>query len=163
MLRLLLPDPREVREPVVRPVPIEVAHVGAILGWGLQVGTEGSEHQTCYREPADDASGVILGSREPNAVARVGEDATADLAVARAVADDAIEAARAEVAKADGLLLCPEGAATWTAYRQSLADGRVGRHERAVLFNCATGLKYPLPASTRTLGRHRPIDYARFG
>ena len=26
-----------------------------------------------------------------------------------------------------------------------LADGRIGRDERAVLFNCATGLKYPLP------------------
>jgi threonine synthase len=29
-----------------------------------------------------------------------------------------------------------------------------------VLFNCATGLKYPLPPVRRTLDRHRPIDYA---
>ena len=32
--------------------------------------------------------------------------------------------------------------------------------ERAVLFNCATGLKYPLPAVHRTLDRHQPIDFA---
>jgi threonine synthase len=29
-----------------------------------------------------------------------------------------------------------------------------------VLFNCATGLKYPLPPSERTLDRTRPIDFA---
>jgi threonine synthase len=29
-----------------------------------------------------------------------------------------------------------------------------------MLFNCATGLKYPLPASERTLDRSRPIDFA---
>jgi threonine synthase len=29
-----------------------------------------------------------------------------------------------------------------------------------VLFNCATGLKYPLPPVTRTLDRHKPIDFA---
>jgi threonine synthase len=57
-------------------------------------------------------------------------------------------------------LLCPEGAATYAAYKQALADGRVAASERAVLFNCGTGLKYPLPAGGRTLDRHRPIDYA---
>jgi len=31
-----------------------------------------------------------------------------------------------------------------------------------MLFNCATGLKYPLPKVTRTLDRHKPIDYAQF-
>jgi threonine synthase len=57
-------------------------------------------------------------------------------------------------------LLCPEGAATYAAYQQSLADGRVGKSEQAVLFNCATGLKYPLPPIRRTLDRHAPIDFA---
>jgi threonine synthase len=58
------------------------------------------------------------------------------------------------------LLLCPEGAATYAAYKQSLADGRVTRSERAVLFNCATGLKYPLAPVRNTLDRHKPIDFA---
>jgi threonine synthase len=77
-----------------------------------------------------------------------------------AVTDEAITAALTEVARDEGFLLSPEGAATYAAYKQSLADGRVSRHERAVLFNCATGLKYPLPPIRRTLDRHKPIDYA---
>ena len=78
-----------------------------------------------------------------------------------AVDDEAITAALSEVARSEGLLLCPEGAATYAAYKQSLADGRVTKNDRVMLFNCATGLKYPLPPVTRTLDRHQPIDYAK--
>src|SRR6202140_4478467 len=78
-----------------------------------------------------------------------------------AVTDEAITAGVDEVARQEGFLLCPEGAATYAAYRQSLADGRIGRHERAVLFNCATGLKYPLPPVHRTLDRTKAIDFAK--
>jgi len=77
-----------------------------------------------------------------------------------AVTDEAITAALAEAAREEGLLMCPEGAATYAAYRQGLADGRIRSDERAVLFNCATGLKYPLPPARRTLDRHKPIDFA---
>jgi threonine synthase len=77
-----------------------------------------------------------------------------------AVSDDAITAAVDEVAKQEGFLMCPEGGATYAAYKQSLADGRVSKTERAVLFNCAIGLKYPLPAIERRLDRTKPIDYA---
>ena len=77
-----------------------------------------------------------------------------------AVPDDAITAAIDEVARVEGFLLCPEGAATYAALKQALADGRIRRDERAVLFNCATGLKYPLPPARRTLDRHQPIDFA---
>ena len=77
-----------------------------------------------------------------------------------AVTDDAITAAVDEVARVEGLLLCPEGAATYAALKAALADGRIRRDERALLFNCATGLKYPLPPSERRLDRSRPIDFA---
>lgn len=77
-----------------------------------------------------------------------------------AVTDDAITQALDEMAREEGLLLCPEGAATYAAYKQSLADGRIAKTERAVLFNCASGLKYPLPPARRTLDRHKPIDFA---
>jgi len=76
-----------------------------------------------------------------------------------AVPDDAISAAVDEVAREEGFLMCPEGAATYAAYKQSLADGRVGRHERAVLFNCASGLKYPMPLVHRKLDRTKEIDF----
>ena len=77
-----------------------------------------------------------------------------------AVEDDAISAALDELARTEGFLMCPEGAATYAAYKQSLADGRVRPQERAVLFNCATGLKYPLPPVTRSIDRTKPIDFA---
>ena len=77
-----------------------------------------------------------------------------------AVDDEAINAGLDEVAREDGFLMCPEGAATYAAWKQGLADGRIRRDERALLFNCATGLKYPLPPIRRTLDRHKPIDFA---
>ena len=65
------------------------------------------------------------------------------------------------VARKEGFLMCPEGGATFAAYQQSLAEGRVAKTDRVVLFNCATGLKYPLPKVDRTLDRFKPIDYAK--
>ena len=62
-----------------------------------------------------------------------------------AVSEQAIATALGDAAREDGLLLCPEGAATLAAWREALAQGLVGPDERAVLFNCASGLKYPLP------------------
>ena len=79
-----------------------------------------------------------------------------------AVDDEAIADALAEMAQVEGLLLCPEGAATYAAYKQSVADGRISRTDQVVLFNCATGLKYPLPPAGSPLDRHKPIDFAMF-
>ncbi len=78
-----------------------------------------------------------------------------------AIEDDAITAAWREVAAEEGLLLCPEGAATYAAYKQALADGRVGAGERVVLFNCATGLKYPMPEAGTPLRLGSTIDWRR--
>ena len=77
-----------------------------------------------------------------------------------AVDDKAIAAGLDEVARTEGFLMCPEGAATYAALKQALGDGRIRREEQAVLFNCATGLKYPLPPARRTLDRNKPIDFA---
>ncbi len=79
---------------------------------------------------------------------------------ATAVEDDAIEAARDRVARSDGILLCPEGAATVAALEKELASGRISKDERVVLFNCATGLKYPLAADVGRIDLGQPIDYA---
>ena len=76
-----------------------------------------------------------------------------------AVDDAAISEAWREVAAEEGLLLCPEGAATYAAYRQAVADGRVAPGERAVLFNCATGLKYPMPEAGIRLKLGEPVDW----
>src|SRR5438105_1973883 len=78
-----------------------------------------------------------------------------------AVDDDKIAAAWREVAAEEGLLLCPEGAATYAAYKAAVADGRVRPGERAVLFNCATGLKYPMPEAGTRLKLAEPVDWRR--
>ncbi len=119
----------------------------------------GAEHA----EPWENAATVAAGIRVPVAIG--------DFLILRAVResggfaiavdDEAILAAQAEMAREEGLLLCPEGAATLAAYKAALADGRVAKDERVVLFNCATGLKYPLPPVTRRLDCRAPIDYAR--
>jgi len=76
-----------------------------------------------------------------------------------AVADDAIAGAWREVAAEEGLLLCPETAATYAAYKEALADGRVRPNERVVLFNCASGLKYPMPEAGSRLKLGETVDW----
>jgi threonine synthase len=78
---------------------------------------------------------------------------------AMAVDDADIEESLVQVARGDGLLLSPEGAATHAAWRKSLRDGRIGPHDRAVLFNCANGLKYPLPPAEHRLDLNAAIDF----
>jgi threonine synthase len=120
---------------------------------------KGDEHAPRWENAATMAAGI----RVPQAIG--------DFLILRAVResggfaiavdDAAIVAGLDEVARDEGLLMCPEGAATYAAYKQSLADGRVKASDQIVLFNCATGLKYPLPPIRRTLDRLKPIDYSQ--
>jgi threonine synthase len=59
-----------------------------------------------------------------------------------AVPDEAMFVAQREAAAAEGIALCPEGAACVVALRELLGRGVVGRDERIVVFNTASGLKY---------------------
>ncbi len=79
-----------------------------------------------------------------------------------AVDEDDIFEARDEIAREEGFLLCPEGAATYAAYRQALGDGRVSKTDRVVLYNCATGLKYPMPPVNKSVDRNKPVKYSQF-
>src|SRR5215470_3080904 len=120
---------------------------------------DGTEHAARW----EDAHTIASGIRVPQAVGdflilRAVRESTG---FAIAVTDEKISAALNEVARGEGFLMCPEGGATYAAYKQSLADGRVGRHERAVLFNCASGLKYPLSPVYRTLDINKEIDFAK--
>jgi threonine synthase len=114
----------------------------------------GAEHAT----PWEGARTVAAGIRVPGAIG--------DFLILRAlresggfavaVSDESIEAARAEVAARDGLLLSPEGAATYAAYLQAARAGHIGVDDEAVLFNCASGLKYPMPEVTAHLDAAAP-------
>ncbi|MET4665637.1 threonine synthase [Sphingomonas sp. PvP056] len=117
----------------------------------------GEEHA----ERWEDAATVAAGIRVPKAVG--------DFLILRAVresggkalgvGDPAILKAVDDCAKKDGLLLCPEGGATLAAYREALRTGEVDEDEQVVLFNCATGLKYPMPAADAAIDRFAPIDF----
>jgi threonine synthase len=80
---------------------------------------------------------------------------------ALAVDDAAIEDALDDCGRRDGLLLCPEGAATLAGLRQAQARGLLRAGERVVLFNCADGHKYPLRSADALLDRTKPIDFAQ--
>lgn len=60
-----------------------------------------------------------------------------------AVSDDALLAAQRRTAAQEGLLICPEGAATIAAADHLRAQGWIAAHERVLAINTGTGLKYP--------------------
>jgi len=77
-----------------------------------------------------------------------------------AVSDQAIAEAWREVATEEGLLLCPETAATYAAYKQALAEGRILPADQVVLFNCASGLKYPMPEAGHRLKLGKTVNWS---
>ena len=123
------------------------------------------EEDTEFAEEWKDASTVASGIRVPMAIG--------DFLILRAiresggfaitVSDNAILSAQQEIATQEGLLLGPEGAATAAAYQKALQNGLVSPEETAILFNCGTALKYPMPAVTATLDRHAPLDFSKMG
>ena len=116
----------------------------------------GEEHADRW----EDAHTVAAGIRVPQAVG--------DFLILRAVREsggkaiavdeDAIIKATADCAAMDGLLVCPEGGATLAAYRKALAEGWVSAEDEVVLFNCATGLKYPLSDQSASIDKNNLPD-----
>jgi threonine synthase len=106
-----------------------------------------------FAERWEGAATVATGIRVPSAVGdflilrAVRESGGAAIAVEEQDILQAVE----DAAQDDGMLLCPEGGAVLAAWRQALDRGLVAREERAVLFNCANGNKYPLPDRSRRL------------
>ena len=118
---------------------------------------EGEEHAPVWENATTAAAGI----RVPVAVG--------DFLILRAVresggfalsvSEEDIFETRDDAAKRDGVLLCPEGAATLAAYEFALKEGLVEKSETAILYNCATGLKYPMPTAIKKLNRHDTINY----
>jgi threonine synthase len=59
------------------------------------------------------------------------------------VSDDETVATVYEIATAEGLFICPEGAAAFAALRHLLSDGGIGEGDTVLVFNTAAGIKYP--------------------
>ena len=121
---------------------------------------EGSEHAEYWQDTETEASGI----RVPAAIGDflILRTVRESGGFAIAVSDEEIMAARDRVGREDGLLLCPEGAATYVAWENALAEGLVSKDDRIVLFNTATGLKYPLPEVTERIDQNLPFDASRF-
>ncbi len=117
----------------------------------------GADHAQFWEDAHTEAAGI----RVPYAVGDflILEGIRKTGGFATAVDDRAIDHARSEVARLEGILLCPEGAATYAAYLKELKSGRISSSESVVLFNCATGLKYPMPAVHSNLNHHKTMDY----
>jgi threonine synthase len=118
---------------------------------------DGVDHAELWR----DAHTIASGIRVPIAIGDflILQAVRDSGGFAIAVPDEEIAAAQERVPAREGQLLCPEGAATFAAYVQALDDGRVGKDERVVLFNCGNGLKYPMPPADASIDRHLPTDW----
>lgn len=102
----------------------------------------GERHAERWSDPATVAAGIAV----PAAIGDflILDAVRASDGFAAAVEDDDILAAQGELARTEGLLVCPEGAAAYAAYRQAVEIGQIGASDDAVLFNTASALKYPL-------------------
>jgi threonine synthase len=117
-----------------------------------------------HAERVENAHTIASGIRVPAAVGDflILNAVRQSRGYAIAVDDEDILQSRDEVAREQGFLLCPEAAAAHAAWRQSLQRGLADPDERAVIFNCASGLKYPLPESEQRLDLNKAVDFAQF-
>ena len=120
----------------------------------------GEEHAPLWKDAYTKAAGI----RVPVAVGDflIIRAVNESKGFAIAISDEEIMQTRDRVANTDGCFLCPEGAATMRAYEKALSKKLITKQDKAVLFNCATGLKYPLPAVTNKLDKNKKIDYKVF-
>ncbi|MET0135721.1 MAG: threonine synthase [Kibdelosporangium sp.] len=96
-------------------------------------------------EPWENARTMAFGINVPSAlgdflILRAVRD-TGGIAIA--VDDEEILAAQAACAATEGMLMCPEGAATLAAVEQLRAGGWLSGHEEVLVLNTGSGLKYP--------------------
>ncbi len=121
------------------------------------------ENKQTTAAPWENAQTVAAGIRVPVAIGDflILQAVNESDGFAVSVSDDDIMRMRDDIADKDGLLLCPEGAATAVACKIALEKGWIDKSDTAVLYNCATGLKYPMTSSFKRLDRGA-IDYDRF-
>ena len=74
---------------------------------------------------------------------------------ATSVSDEVARQTRRDLARRQGLHLCPEGAICYAAYLNDLRSGRLPADVHTVLFNTASGLK---DSTTSLMGRNFLVD-----
>ncbi|RMF13719.1 MAG: threonine synthase [Alphaproteobacteria bacterium] len=136
--------------PLPRMVAVQAAGCAPIV----RAFEAGEEHAERWQEAATVAAGIRVPAAIGDFLILKALRESGGFAIA--VEDEAILDARARAAAEEGVLLCPEGAATLAAWQMAMEAGLVSPEDRCVLFNCASGLKYPLD------DRSRPYSPAEF-
>lgn len=116
-----------------------------------------------FAEYWEDAETVSSGIRVPSALGDflILDSVRSSGGYAISVTDDETLEMQRQIGLNEGLLLCPEGAATVAAYRNSVESGLVSTSESVVLFNTATGLKYPMPEVFSNIDKSN-VEYSIF-
>ena len=122
---------------------------------------EGAEFAEFWENAETDASGIRVPAALGDFLILKAVRESGGFAIA--VSDDEIHSMVEGIGQEDGLLMCPEGAATAAACKSALVRGLIGVDDTVVLFNTATGLKYPLPEVTSSIDKESEIDYQMFG
>jgi len=122
----------------------------------------GERFATPWAEAATCASGL----RVPAAVGdfMILDAVRASGGCAIAVPEDRIREAMARAVRLEGVSVCPEAAACVLAVERLLADGRIRRNDRVVIFNTGAATKYveAVPLDLPVLDDPADVDFAAF-
>ncbi len=126
---------------------------------------DGADHAEEWMDADNDGGGMRVpkaGGRLPDSARGAGKRR----ALALAVTDEAeyptrcwLPDRRGSLINALPDLMRPEGSATYAAMEIAIADGLIERDADVVLYNCGSGLKFPMPDTSRRLDRHSEIDW----
>ena len=121
---------------------------------------EGTEFAEFWENAETDASGIRVPAALGDFMILKAVRESGGFAIA--VSDEDIHRMVEGIGHEDGLLLCPEGAATAAACKVALERSLISMDDTIVLFNTATGLKYPMPEVTSLINKDTEIDYRMF-
>ena len=121
---------------------------------------EGAEFAEFWENAETDASGIRVPAALGDFMILKAVRESGGFAIA--VSDEDIHRMVEGIGHEDGLLLCPEGAATAAACKVALERSLISVDDTIVLFNTATGLKYPMPEVTSLINKDTEIDYRMF-
>ena len=117
----------------------------AVQSTGCDPITQAFEAGKMESEFFENAETVAAGLRVPKAFgdALILQALKGSSGLAVSVSDEEILDSLSELAQKEGMIVCPEGAATYAALKLLKEKGEVNRSDKIVLFNTGSGLKYP--------------------
>ena len=103
--------------------------------------TEGGKTTEEWKNPETIAAGLKVP--HPFADKLILKSIRESSGLAVTVTDEEIVQSVADLARTEGVYACPEGAATYAAYKSLIKSGKLSKDERVLLINTGSGLIYP--------------------